>query len=224
MDEEKNKNMLLQKDAEQQKRIHHERLRISMDMHDDLGSGLTSIRMKTDLLKKQHHDELTLKALDDIGLQANTINAAMREMVWSLNPDNDRLDQFIVHLRQYGYTFFENTAIQFQFQSPEIVPSSPMPGPVRRNLLLIVKEIYNNIQKHAQASLTQIIIQYHLNMLTITISDNGIGITPNTAHQGNGLLNIKKRVDMLQADYVMENNNPGLRHIIQLPLPEADRA
>jgi len=213
----KRKLIAQQKELEKQLALQSERDRISSDMHDDLGSGLSSIKLISEMLKKKHSDTETKSDLNEIVDHATNLTDTMHEMVWSLNPRNDILSKFIDHIVQYSKIFFDPSEINFKIttnpQSPEITIS----GFVRRNLFLSIKEIFNNIIKHSTASNVTCEINYQDNKLSIIIQDDGRGIADNY-QEGNGLYSIKKRITECKGSIEWANQYPGLTTIIEIHL------
>lgn len=204
-----------QKELEKQLALQSERDRISSDMHDDLGSGLSSIKLISEMLKKKHSDTETKSDLNEIVDHATSLTDTMREMVWSLNPRNDTLSRFVDHIIQYSKQFFEPSEINFKVLATQEFPEISMNGFVRRNLFLCLKEVFNNIIKHAQANNVLCTISYHEHKLIISIQDDGRGI-PESYTQGNGLYSIRKRIADCHGHIEWANQNPGLNTIIEI--------
>ena len=87
---------------------------------------------------------------------------------------------------------------------------------MRRNVFLTVKESLHNIIKHAQASQVHINISINKN-LVININDNGIGFTATAKSDGNGLKNMKKRVESVGGQLAITGLN-GTAVKIDIPL------
>lgn len=208
-------NELLQKELEKQQALQSERDRISSDMHDDLGSGLSSIKLISEMLKKKHSDVETKQDLNEIVDYATNLTDTMREMVWSLNPRNDTLSKFVDHTIVYAKHFFEPSGINFNIVAAQEFPDITMSGFVRRNLFLCIKEIFNNIIKHAAAKNISFSIKCVENKLNIIILDDGIGLADN--HQeGNGLYSIKKRIADCKGRIAWSNQPTGLQTSIEV--------
>lgn len=217
LDDANLKNIVLQKDLDLLQTLNHERQRISSDLHDEMGSSLSSIRMMAQLVKKNIHSEQEIKELDEIIESCTSLNGTMREMIWSLNPHNDSLPNFINHLKQYTFKFFEPTSIQIHFEQPDEESTIGLTSEFRHNVFLAVKEILNNIIKHADANKIEFIIELKQAELEIKICDDGKGL-PEKASSGNGLLNIQKRIQSLNGQHSYVNSACGLAHMLKLPL------
>ena len=199
-----------QKELEKQAALQAERDRISNDMHDDLGSGLSSIKLISEMLKRKHKDEETQQDLNDIVDNATELTATMREMVWSLNPRNDSLQQFLYHIQQYSKQFFEPSEIICVIEMPSVASDISMNGFLRRNVLLTIKEIQNNIIKHAHATEVNIKATYRDGNLYFCIADNGKGL-PEHPSFNNGFYTMQKRIRECGGEFVWRNITPGLQ-------------
>lgn len=213
----KRKLIAQQKELEKQQALQSERDRISNDMHDDLGSGLSSIKLISEMLKRKHDDVETKNDLNEIVENATNLTDTMREMVWSLNPRNDDLERFVDHLEEYSKRFFNPSLLQFRFEKTNIYSNQIMNGFVRRNLFLCLKEILNNIIKHANAKHVEMNISFVNNTLLILIYEDGIGIGDKSIN-GNGFYTMQKRIKSCNGTIDIISSNPGLKIDIRIPL------
>jgi two-component system, NarL family, sensor histidine kinase DesK len=195
-------NSLLQKELDAAKQLQHERERIAQDMHDDVGSNLSAIKLHAEFLKMQ---QLPNADLDEIINYSTSINISIKEMIWSLNAGNDYLDSFTVYVLQYAKNYFAKSNIKLSTNSIGIADEVVMNSETRRNLFLSIKEALHNIIKHSQATEASLQIDFNNPTLIITIADNGIGITT-TNTNGNGLINMHKRMHNIGGTYSSSNN------------------
>jgi signal transduction histidine kinase len=113
-----------------------------------------------------------------------------------MNPKNDTLDNFTSYFRQYASSYLETAGIDAAFRLPEVVPSVMMSSELRRNVFLTIKEALHNIVKHSKAKNVKIQMTLSKKILRITIMDDGTGfITEKTNGWGNGLINMRKRME-----------------------------
>jgi signal transduction histidine kinase len=189
-----------------------ERNRISADMHDDLGSGMTAIRLYSELAKKKI-DVTKVPELDKISSFANELLNKMNAIIWTMSSSNDSMGNLIAYIRSYTLEYFENTGIDCRFTTPEHIPPVEVTGEKRRNIFLTVKETLNNILKHSGASKVHIEfrLQEEEDGLTLLIQDNGKGIDlENVRAFGNGLKNMRKRMQSSDCSFDIENNGGTL--------------
>ena len=190
-----NERSLLNAASQRQEAIIVERERIIADLHDDVGGGLSSIRMMSELMANQGNPGNAASVAEKISHTAKDIAQRMNTIIWSLNEENDTLANMIEYVRQYGISFFENSAVQFQCTTDGDVPGDiQLKGVQRKNIFLIIKEAFHNILKHAGATNASVHIALADNILDIQVRDNGKGII-NPNQFGNGLKNMKKRMD-----------------------------
>ncbi len=182
-----------------------ERNRISVDMHDELGSGVTAIRLMSEIVKSKMKDQ-TLPEIEKISNSANELLNKMNTIIWTMTSSNDTLENMVAYIRSYAVEFFENTAIDCHFTMPAIVPHREINGEKRRNIFLSVKEALNNVLKHSQSSVVRINVIV-ADRLVIEIQDDGVGINMEKLRKfGNGLNNMKKRMTSINGEFNIENS------------------
>ena len=187
-----------------------ERNRISADMHDDLGAGMTTIRLYSELAKNKLHDN-PIPEIDKISSSSNELLNKMNAIIWSMSSSNDSLGNLTAYIRSYALEYFEGTGVDCRISIPDDLPNIEVIGEIRRNVFLVVKEALNNILKHAKATRVTITLERAANGLTLYIQDNGVGIDFNKLRQfSNGLNNMRKRMKDVNIDFSIENMNGTL--------------
>jgi signal transduction histidine kinase len=187
-----------------------ERNRISADMHDDLGSGMTAIRLYSELAKKKI-DSALVPEIDKISSFSNELLNKMNAIIWTMSSSNDSLGNLIAYIRSYALEYFEGSGIDCRITMPEDVAQTEVPGEKRRNIFLTVKETLNNIMKHAKATKVHIEFKMVPNGMLLQIQDNGVGIDKDKLREfGNGLKNMKKRMESSGCHFEVENNGGTL--------------
>jgi signal transduction histidine kinase len=193
-----------------------ERNRISVDMHDELGSGVTAIRLMSEIVKSKMKDT-TFPEIEKISNSANELLNKMNTIIWTMTSSNDSVENLIAYIRSYAVEFFENTAIDCIFSMPASIPSREISGEKRRNIFLSVKEALNNVLKHSQCSVVRINVTVR-DRMTVEIQDDGIGIDLEKLRKfGNGLNNMKKRMASINGEFNIENHQ-GTRTTFNLAL------
>ncbi len=193
-----------------------ERNRISTDMHDELGSGMTAIRLMSEIAKNKMKEN-TPWEIEKISQSADDILNKMNAIIWSMNSKNDSLGNLISYIRAYAIEYLEGTSVKCKVNIPHYIPEKELSGDKRRNIFLCVKETLNNMLKHSRA--TELNIDITVNAeLVIKIHDNGVGIDLQKIRQfGNGLQNIDRRMKNIGGDFEIVNNK-GTISVLQLPL------
>src|SRR5262245_61771614 len=161
---------------EQQHALEKERTRIARDMHDEIGARLTQISFLGSLAKRRlNNPSEAEKQIDTISQTARELVSVLDEIVWTVDPRKDTLDNLATFLCRYASSFFQDSPVICEFDLPEEMPNCRLETDVRHNIFLAVKEALNNVLKHSGAE--RVVLQMRLNKrrLEIIISDNGKG-------------------------------------------------
>jgi signal transduction histidine kinase len=207
---------------EKEQAVEKERSRISRDMHDDLGSGLTKIAILSEVVKKQLHEpEKAKQQLESIAESSRELVDSLQDIIWVLNTKNDTLERLAAYIREYALKFFESFDINIQFHYPSSFNEVRLSEETRRNIFLTVKEIFTNITKHASCRQVIVTVNENHDHLFIEIADDGKGFTPgNTRLFGNGLNNMKNRMKQAGGDCkVYSVPGKGTKTILSIPSP-----
>lgn len=192
--EVEHQNEILQKELEKQKIVEKERERISHDMHDDLGAGISALKLQAEFMKQKAGENEELKNdINELLKTSEEMNLSMREMLWSLNTKNDTLFDFVQYSTIYAENFFKKSTIRLETEN-YVFENHEIKSDVRRNLFLCLKEAINNIYKHSKAQNVKIAFTFEGGVFLMEISDDGIGISEN-ASKGNGLRNMQNRIE-----------------------------
>ncbi|MCE4065484.1 histidine kinase [Chryseobacterium gleum] len=206
--EAEHQNQLLQKELEKQKILEQERERISHDMHDDLGAGISALKLQAEFLKQKAENDDLQGDIEELLKTSEEMNISMREMLWSLNAGNDTLGSFIDYAILYTTNFLKKTKIMVYSESEDIIVETPISTEMRRNLFLCLKEAVNNVYKHSHADTLNLSFLQEKNSFSMKISDNGTGI-PDGQKEGNGLRNMRRRMNELSGEFSIIHENHG---------------
>ncbi|PWN65217.1 sensor histidine kinase [Chryseobacterium viscerum] len=215
--EAEHQNQLLQKELEKQKILEKERERISHDMHDDLGAGISALKLQAEFIKQKASDDDLQNDIDELLKTSEEMNISMREMLWSLNSGNDTLGSFIDYAILYTGNFLKKTKIVLRSECEDIITETSISTEMRRNLFLCLKEAVNNVYKHSQASTLKLSFSQDKDNFYMKIEDNGLGI-PDDQPKGNGLRNMKRRMTELSGEYNISSQNSGTSLIFKITL------
>ncbi len=223
---------LYNRELERQLALERERTRISKDLHDDIGSSLTRITMFSEVANLELHklkavDDSSIghakklsSLLEDISQNSRDIIETMSDVIWSIDPRNDTLDNLTLRMKNYITRLLAAKNISYDISiAPELLEMQ-LPIAFKRNIYLIFKEILNNIIRHSQASKVSLSIHHNANILSISISDNGQGFDPGQSFIGNGIRNIRQRTESLGGE-IRINSNPmtGTSIAVELKIP-----
>lgn len=201
--------------------IEQERNRIASEMHDDLGSGLTTIKYLSEkaLLQAETNDDRA--QIQKIADQSQDLIRNMSEIIWALNLRNDNLGNLLAYLRRYSSEYLEDNRLKILWDQAEIPQELKVTGEKRRNVFLVVKELLHNIVKHAGATEVDIDTVLKDQSLTISIKDNGSGFDYESGlDQGNGLYNLARRIDSINGSWELKSDGKGTLVEFTFPLDE----
>lgn len=175
---------------------------IAADLHDDIGTTLSSISLMSEIAKQKIdlHKEESTHYLNIIGEQSRQLIDQMSDIIFNIDPFNDELENIVVRMRLFASTLLEKKDICLNFTSQIDANYRNINIHQKKNLYLIFKESINNIYKHSQCSQVTVLIMESKDKLVIEISDNGIGFQNKANPLGNGLRNIKNRVGEIKGE------------------------
>lgn len=185
--------------------IEIERMRnaIARDLHDDIGSTLSSINILSQVALAEKNDNAQ-NYLQRIGDQSARIMEDMSDIVWSINPHNDTMSQIIIRMREFATEIFESKNIDYQF-SEKVSEGLTLNSDKRKNLFLIFKETINNAAKYSNASKIEIHLSQVDHTLVMLIKDNGQGFDEHTIKSGNGLRNLRERAKEINGTVTLKS-------------------
>ncbi len=181
--------------VEAKNQIQEEKLRISQELHDNIGSQLTFISNSIESFEAENGAALKLDEAKNI--TKNTIRE-LRRSVWLINQPEFSLDEFVIKLRDYVKPMETGKPlIQINSNNQDVV-LQPI---VATNLFRVIQEAINNALKYAQANLVPVDFNRDNNQLNINIKDDGNGFETTNLSEGYGLKNMKARVNTLKGEY-----------------------
>jgi signal transduction histidine kinase len=175
------------------------RTRIATDLHDDIGSSLSQIAILSEVVRRRitEQDPTIQQRLSHIAQTSRELVDALGEIVWAMQPSRDRLDELTTRMRHFASNIFTAREIDFEFRVLAPDSNLKLDAAARRQVFLIFKEAVNNIVRHANCSRVGIDFAAERDLLIVTVSDNGIGITPGSTGEGHGLANMRRRAEAL---------------------------
>lgn len=177
--------------AKRQIEIERVRNNIARDLHDDIGSALSSINILSQVALHEQHGDVQ-SYLQRIGDQSTRTMEDMGDIVWSINPRNDQMSQVIIRMREFAAEILDSRNISYHFNE-NVSEGLTLNADKRKNLFLIFKESVNNASKYSNAQQIEISLHQHDHTLLMRIKDNGQGFDEHTAKRGNGLRNLHER-------------------------------
>ena len=181
-----------------------ERLRrhISADLHDDIGASLTSISILSQLSQQEKTNTAARRQyLQKIYEQTTDVTNALRDIVWSINPKNDKLEIILARMKRYAAELLDAKNINYSFKTNVKPGDEIADANIRHSLYLIFKESVNNLAKYSLATQVTISLQKEYKCVILEIDDNGQGFDPLFVIKGNGIENMQQRAKLINAAF-----------------------
>lgn len=214
---------------ETQNKLQEQRLRISRDLHDNIGAQLTFIISSLDTIKygiKEKNNQLSSKLHNISAFTTNTI-FELRDTIWAMNKVSISFEDFFARISNFMTKAQEmSEKTNFTFSVDETINKTYIFSSIEgMNIYRIIQESVQNALKYAQAKNISVTITENNNTIDVAIQDDGIGFDQNTVELGNGLHNIKKRAKDLNAKIEVKSTiNSGTQIILKLPKEEYQKA
>jgi signal transduction histidine kinase len=178
-----------------QEEYYEVRDKISGDLHDDLGSSLSSIQIYGYAARQKLEEEdkqQTIKLLSNIEKTSQSMLNSMSDIVWAINPSNDNNEKLIERIQAFAFEILSARGVKFEMDVDSDFNSHPLNQAQRRNMLLIVKEAVNNAAKYSGATTVSFHVVKDGEGFIIGVADNGKGFNEEVT-PGNGMRTMKKR-------------------------------
>jgi signal transduction histidine kinase len=182
-----------------QNRMQHIRNKIAQDLHDDIGSTLSSISILSDLALRESGNTRNMETMNEIKDSSMMLMERMDDIVWSISPRNDSLENLLIRVRHFATTLFEAKGIDYSIDIQKNINEVRLPMDFRQHIYLILKEAINNLVKYAHATQASLEVSFDSRYLTLCVRDNGQGFDGSTPSTGNGLAGMHKRARIMNA-------------------------
>ncbi len=188
--------------------IEMERMRntIARDLHDDIGSMLTSINiLSTVMIGQSAHDIPLATNLKKIKDRSATIMENMGDIVWAINPANDNMEKMVNRMKNFAAEILEPAEIDYSFIEEGKLSELGLDLRQRKDIYLIFKESINNAAKYSRCKNLTVELGQYPQKFHLAVMDNGQGFDVAKLSSGNGLANMKERANSLNAELRIES-------------------
>jgi ligand-binding sensor domain-containing protein/two-component sensor histidine kinase len=195
------------------------RTRIATDLHDDVGANLSQIAILSEVARARVGTgaaavEAPLSRIADLSRESVD---AMSEIVWAIDPQQDRFTDLTTRIRRLANEMLPPRGIELQFRASGDT-NIAVGADVRREVFLVVKEALNNIVRHAHCGAVEVGLSIDGPRLLLAINDDGRGFTPQHGEAGNGLKSMRYRVSSLGgAIEISSGPGQGTRVVLTVP-------
>lgn len=196
-----------------------ERTRIARDIHDSLGHTLTTLDVQLEVAQTLHAKDpaRTLQALNRAKTLSSQSLQEVRRAVSTMRHGSFNLAEALNSLVQQIQQTQAFKAQPFKIETQINLPMLPLQ--ISQQLFLIIKEGLTNIQKHSQASVVKLWVQTTPEGITVGLSDNGRGFSPEAPNPGFGLRGMRERLQLLGGK-MRVHSKVGEGTLIQVTIPQ----
>jgi signal transduction histidine kinase/ligand-binding sensor domain-containing protein len=193
---------------------------ISRDLHDEIGSSVSSVNMLSMVAKKQLGEgHPVTPLLTQIGLSAQNAGDSINDIIWSIHPQNDSIERIILRMKELAAEMLEPNEIAYQIDFDPHLTQLDIPMQHRRHLFMLYKEALNNLIKYAGCKNVFLSMQVIDNNLVMKVEDDGIGFDIANHKPGNGLINMQQRADEMKAELIITASpGKGCSIVLRYPL------
>ena len=210
--------IIYQSRIRQLKKMIQVRNTIAANLHDEVGSTLSSISIMSQAAKKKGGEGGAGELLENISANSQNMLDSMSDIVWSINPKNDKLQDILVRMRQFAAETLETQNVDVTFDVQPGIEKQALPMEYRKDIYLVYKEAVNNIAKYAKATQAVIRLYTEDGILCMQIKDNGKGFTKNgmDGMGGNGIKNMRQRAEQMKGTIDISSKD-GVSVLLKLP-------
>jgi ligand-binding sensor domain-containing protein/two-component sensor histidine kinase len=183
------------------------RNRIASDLHDEIGSTLSSIALYSEVahkIVKQKAPEAN-SLMIQISESTSSMMEALSDIVWTINTRNDRFDNIVNRMNAYAVERMEPLNCSVKMETSENILTTKLNMEQRKNVYLVFKEAVNNAAKYSNCKNLFISLSTNQQQFKMKISDDGKGFTHNNGTNGNGLQNMRKRAKELHGNISIDS-------------------
>jgi ligand-binding sensor domain-containing protein/signal transduction histidine kinase len=205
----------VQREIQKYKAIEALRLKISSDLHDDVGTTLAGLAMQSEFMAKQPRSS-SQQELTELSQLSRSAMDQMRDIVWALDSRRDKYQNLLDRIREFAQKSTENSDFGFHMDTTNVPLDGFIPPDMRQHIYLIVKEAITNSLKHSGGNRIDLVIRHHNHHLIVSISDNGQALRQNPG-EGLGVSNMKMRAQKMKASLMIDQTS-GYKIELNIPL------
>jgi len=200
-----------------QNALNEERLRISRDLHDNLGADLTWISSELSMQAYKETNVANREQLESMSDKMQEAGRSLRDTIWAIHSERISVQEMIARLAGRSGSVLKEAGISLETVQPdepiELGPAASL------HLFRMVKECITNVLKHSEATELRISVTEKAQKVTVEIADNGKGL-PEAESNGYGLKNLENRAKEAGFELLLARpKEGGLKISISMPHP-----
>lgn len=195
----------------QKLRMERFRNKVAADLHDDVGSTLSSIAMYSEVIKQKAVTKLpeALPMLENMSTSSKELMDAMSDIVWTINPKNNSLHSLLTRIKHFSSELCEAKDVFFQYEQSGDIEGLKMDMEAAQNVFLVLKEGVNNALKYSECTELQMSVAQTKNAFSFELKDNGKGFNTKDESLGNGMRTMRERMTEIGGTYGVHSSENG---------------
>ena len=194
-----------------------QRERLSEDLHEELGAGLSALKLWSELDLGEEQDPRRRKLLQDRATLADELVASLRQIIWAMNSPSGSLRNLVDYLNDAAHLHCARHGLRLRVRVDAEWPPIPLTADQRRDPYLVLKEALTNTVKHSGADTVELRMHWR-NGLQLEVQDNGCGYQGDVERlHGNGLRTIRRRIAHLGGQVTFDGTH-GMRVTAFVPM------
>ncbi len=195
--------------AEMEKKLGDEKLRLSRELHDNIGSQLTFVISTLDNIAFQEKNSQLVEKLKRLGRFSRETLGDLRNTIWAIKHEDADLNQLIYRINEVILKLNLDLVVPKVALANKIDKPCKLSSTQLLNIYRIIQEAIQNTLKHASATEINIEFSSVEERIILTIHDNGKGFDVNKLNEGSGLNNMKSRCEEAFGKFRIESGNDG---------------
>jgi ligand-binding sensor domain-containing protein/signal transduction histidine kinase len=199
------------------------RTRIATDLHDDIGSSLSQIALLSEVARGWPAEQEREKPLADIAQLSRDLVDSMSDIVWAIDPEQDRLGDLTHRMRRFANDLFSRDGVELHLDLPGDNQDQQIAADIRRQVFLIFKETLHNALRHSGCTSLAARLSVAGGFLALSVTDNGRGFEPGKSSRGHGLTSMRSRAAAFRGALTVDTA-PGRGTVVSLRIPLTARS
>ncbi len=193
------------------------RNQIAADLHDEVGSSLSSIHMLSQMATQHGNDPTQKNILERMNNNAKETMEKMSDIVWMIKPGETEAGSLKQKMERFAYEICSSRNIEIEMEIAEL-EKCKLNMEQRKNIYLIFKEALNNAVKYSGTEKIKVTASMQNKELQLQVKDFGIGFNNNIIKKGNGLDNMQNRAKELHGVLEIINSGKGVTVTLNIPV------